>query len=352
MRNLFYFASSCPELLTEIFIRIDQPLAFMLSHRLFYPISRDPLIRTRWIIYRYGKAHAFFYAIKLGPSFITDKVAEQMLKSKAVLSQYFLQRLHMQIGAFDYELDTLRIANIPGLKVNKGNREVPWGSNIPLSVYMTLIKGGEISHSPLFLNSNDFELFHHYTAGSASISDAAKQILENSNTITDYLKRRVFIPFPRKRGNSNSQKYPAEDGFDRDRQYNLLARVVLVYPEIVQIWDSIGYDEIYKDLAPVVFTGKLMVLFPPTPSENWVVPNKDTIKNNIEQFTNMGFRLNDDIILEILENFQSRLNEIGEVLITPILEIMGNTNQVINRILSRNDLLADSRSFLTRLLGS
>ena len=65
--------SLCDELRIEIFKLIDKPVSLSLIDRKWYDISQDPHARVEWIIYKYGRAHALFHAMRLGEGFITEE---------------------------------------------------------------------------------------------------------------------------------------------------------------------------------------------------------------------------------------------------------------------------------------
>ena len=50
-------------------------------------IAKDPYAKTEWLIVHYGKAHALFHAVRLGPSFIDIPVCQTLT------SQYYMEDL-------------------------------------------------------------------------------------------------------------------------------------------------------------------------------------------------------------------------------------------------------------------
>jgi hypothetical protein len=79
------------ELRIEIFKQIDKPLS--LANRDWYEVSRDPHARAEWLVYKYGRAHALFHAVRLGNKFTTIEVVQALLSRNVILSRYFVQRL-------------------------------------------------------------------------------------------------------------------------------------------------------------------------------------------------------------------------------------------------------------------
>ena len=44
------------------------------------------------------------------------------------------------------------------------------------------------------------------------------------------------------------EEYPSKDGFDNNRQLNVIARGILIHPDLVNLWKQIGYYEICNDV--------------------------------------------------------------------------------------------------------
>src|SRR5688572_2599586 len=97
------------ELRIEIFKLVDKPLHLSLTDRRWYLVSRDPHARAEWLIYKYGKSHALFHAVRLGNNFINEEVVQALLARNATLSRYFVQRLLMHFGIYDEKLIELKI---------------------------------------------------------------------------------------------------------------------------------------------------------------------------------------------------------------------------------------------------
>src|SRR5438034_1078968 len=71
----------------------------------------------------------------------------------------------------------------------------------------------------------------------------------------DLIKR--FVPFPPRPKafqldlNSDPhihpqaipEEYPSKDGFENNRQLNVIARRILIHPDLVNLWKQIGYYE-------------------------------------------------------------------------------------------------------------
>ena len=60
-------------------------------------------------------------------------------------------------------------------------------------------------------------------------------------------------------------EYPSKDGFENNGQLNVIARGILIHPDLANLWKQIGYYEICNDVNDLVMQGALLILFPPTP---------------------------------------------------------------------------------------
>ncbi|RIB25090.1 hypothetical protein C2G38_546046 [Gigaspora rosea] len=78
------------EILINIFQYVEFPLNIILTCRNWYKISIDQQARAKLIIYKYGRAHALFYAVKFSPNFINLPVARAII-AKAIISRYFFK---------------------------------------------------------------------------------------------------------------------------------------------------------------------------------------------------------------------------------------------------------------------
>ena len=57
----------------------------------------------------------------------------------------------------------------------------------------------------------------------------------------------------------NRKEYPAKDGFENNKQLNIIARAILIRPEIVEYWKQIGHHDICKELNDLVLQGSLLI---------------------------------------------------------------------------------------------
>src|ERR1051325_7228789 len=152
------------ELRVEIFKFLNTPISLALTNHKWYSISQDPHARVEWLIYKYGKAHALFHAVRLGGSFITEDVIQALIARGTIISRYFIQRLVMHFGKYDEKLIEFEIE----YNVNQNDRAFQkklrssWASNLPLQIFTRLITEGYniLNDNNLATRGNDMELFY------------------------------------------------------------------------------------------------------------------------------------------------------------------------------------------------
>src|SRR5215213_5587051 len=130
------------EIRLEIFKFINTPISLALTNRKWYSISQDPHARAEWLIYKYGRAHALFHAVRLGSGFITDDVVQALLARNAIISRYFSQRLLMHFGTVDEKLRRERNINQADSNRIPNFQCYSWASNLSLSIFIKLIAAG------------------------------------------------------------------------------------------------------------------------------------------------------------------------------------------------------------------
>ncbi|POG61428.1 hypothetical protein GLOIN_2v1847033 [Rhizophagus irregularis DAOM 181602=DAOM 197198] len=249
MQSLYY------ELRIIIFKYVDTPISLILTDRKWYAITQDPYARAEWLIYKYGKTHAIFHAVRLGSDFITVGLVRNLLVRNAIISRYFIQRLLMSIGS-----------------------EVCTFSTRPKFIYEDTIE-------------------YHI------------QLIQDRS----------------------QDDYPPKDGYENSRQLNVIARAILIYPDLVYMWKEIGYYEICSDVNDLVMQGAFLTLFPPTPPTNWIIPDIDFVVTRLRQLLAVGFQLTRVVMEETFHLFKLRLNEIGDLLISSFQVIRNESKFAIVR---------------------
>jgi hypothetical protein len=331
------------EIRSEIFKLLDTPIPLILTDRKWHAISKDPHVRGEWLICKYGRTHALFHAVRLGNDFLTVDVVQALLARKALISRYFIQRLLMQFGSYDEKLIELKIQHnvnqfdFDRIRAFQRKLRFPWASNLPLSIFTKLITEGynTFNENDFVIKGNDMELFHFLTAGPLVINDAPRKLLQNLNDIEDLILNNKFVPFPPRpkpiyedtieyiqlMQTRAHEDYPPKDGYENNRQLNVVARAILIHPNLVTLWKKIGYHEICSDVNELVMQGALLTLFPPTPPTNWIIPDVNAIVIRLRQLLDLGFQLTEIVMEEAFHLFEHRLNEIGDLLINSFQEI-------------------------------
>ena len=151
---------------------------------------------------------------------------------------------------------------------------------------------------------------------------------KNLKDIEDLILNKRFTPFPPRpkafqldlNGDphihqpSIPDEYPSKDGFENNRQLNVIARGILIHPDLVNLWKQIGYYEICNDVNDLVMQGALLIFFPPTPALDWICPTAETVTSRLAELRNLGSQLKDNVIIDALHMFEHRLDGIGDIL--------------------------------------
>ncbi|RIA95179.1 hypothetical protein C1645_817025 [Glomus cerebriforme] len=58
--------------------------------------------------------------------------------------------------------------------------------------------------------------------------------------------RLIVLELLIKRIQREHEEYPPQDGYENNRQLNVIARAVIIHPDLVNMWKNIGYYEIKK----------------------------------------------------------------------------------------------------------
>ncbi|CAG8603188.1 5982_t:CDS:1 [Funneliformis mosseae] len=319
-----YFQYLEDEIKINIFKHADHPFNLARSCKSWAAVAKDSYAKTEWLLARSGKTHALFVAVKLGPSFLTIPVCQNLLTRKVIISRYFVQRLLMHFGKYDQKLIDLKIEhNVNQLEADRicafqQKIKSPWASNLSLPVFLYLLNEGcnQLGNA-VPLKGNDMELFHFLSAGPHVINFAPGMLRKNLKDIEDLILNQKFIPFPPRPKSIQQplpEEYPPKDGYENRRQLTVIARTILIHPDLVNLWKQIGYEEICEDLNDLVLRGALLILFPSAPSSDWVCPTVSNVISRLNDLISLGFILKDSVIIDALHMFEHRLDEIGNIL--------------------------------------
>src|SRR5260364_361830 len=125
----------------NIFKRIKKPLNLMLTCKEWRSVANNSEAKAEWVINTYGRAHALFHAVRLGPSFIDLPTAQAMITKRVILSRYFIQMLLLHYGNYDPNLigqkitHNVRQTDADRVKSLQERVRTSWASDLELAVY-------------------------------------------------------------------------------------------------------------------------------------------------------------------------------------------------------------------------
>jgi len=192
------------EIKINIFKYVNYPLSLALTCRNWSVIAKDPYAKSEWLIVNYGKRHALFHAIRLGPTFIDIAVCQTLFARNIAISRYFIQKLLIYFGKYDQRLIQLKIKhNISQLYVDRirlfqQKITSSYVNNLPISVFVYLLNEGykqlsNGSNEDLSSKCNDIDASPHsphvittnHVLGKKNLKDIEDLILN---------KRSILLP--------------------------------------------------------------------------------------------------------------------------------------------------------------
>ena len=130
------------EININIFKYVDYPLNLALTCRNWSVIVKDPYARSEWLIVHYGKLHALFHAVRLGPTFIDMPLCQTLIARNIGISRYFVQRLLMHFGKYDQKLIELKLEHNDRIRAFQQETKSPWEINLLMTVFIYLLNEG------------------------------------------------------------------------------------------------------------------------------------------------------------------------------------------------------------------
>jgi hypothetical protein len=258
----------------------------------------------------------------------------------------------MHFGRYDEDLINLKIEHNVGqldqerIRAFQQRIRCPWASNIPPDVFtMLLNEGFKKFGKETAVKGNDMELFHFLSAGPFVINHAPAKLKQNLEKIELLIKEHHFIPFPprpkprltdfedenSKQANlySVQEEYPPKDGFENIRQLNVIARAILIHSPLVQLWKEEGHTEICRDVNELVMQGALLILFPPSPTQDWKPPTVQKVVERLQELKEIGFQLTDAVIGDAFFLFENRLNDFGDIFMDAFQNVRGEQKSIL-----------------------
>ncbi|CAG8615423.1 8182_t:CDS:2, partial [Paraglomus brasilianum] len=318
-----YLNNLAPELKVEIILHLRNPTSLARCSREWNNIVNLPSTKSKWLIGRHGRTHALFHAVRMGEPFINLDVVECLFAQKAHISRYFIQRLVLGFGKCDSRLIDLKLTHnmgalVPGRRKSIQNKiRSPWASNLSFDVYSRILKEGHdrFDGNDIPIRGNDMESFYYLSAGPLVINQARTKLKKNKKEIKTLIRRYSHIPIQTQSRAAIFDDCPPSDGYENVRQLTVIARAILIYPKLVNVWKKNGYPEIVNDVNDLVMQGSLLILYPSSPSEDWVKPGLAQVVDELNDLILLGFELTDALIGDVLILFEHRLKDIGEILI-------------------------------------
>ncbi|CAG8645849.1 9985_t:CDS:2, partial [Scutellospora calospora] len=119
-------------------------------------------------------------------------------------------------------------------------------NDLSFDIFNLLLNKANILYGDkLNLQGNDMELFHYKSGGPYHITGAPLVMERNIKFIESLIIDFKFIPFPpRIRNEEGNVPYPSFDGFENNKQLNVIARSILLDLKLVNFWKKIGYHNI------------------------------------------------------------------------------------------------------------
>ncbi|CAG8640494.1 1581_t:CDS:1, partial [Paraglomus occultum] len=246
----------------------------------WYNIVNSSNAKYKWLLNKYGCIHALFHAVRIGYPLLDCGVTEALLKYSHI-SRYFVQCLKLGYGKHGY-----------------------WGNNISNDVYETIINFEERYRND---DRNDILLIRQALKG-----------IGNEDSIITIIESYGFIPFP---PNPISTTYiferPAaeyedalpKNGYTSVSGSMIVARAIIIYPNLLNVWKKMGYHKITDDLENSVVQLTLLDLY------STEVPPVRTVAETLSSLQLIGFPLTDIVIGNVILLFKWRLADVGDSLI-------------------------------------
>ncbi|CAG8669533.1 4510_t:CDS:1 [Cetraspora pellucida] len=302
-----YFHGLPNETMINIFIHVKSPKNLATSCKQWSIIARDHHAKAEWIIHKFGPAHCLFNSIRLGSTFINVAVAKTIILKGGILSRYLIQWL-----------------------IN--DKTTSWVKNLSPDIFMFLLNNAyNTFKDDLYQKGNDMSDFYNFSGGSYTINLASLILDKNIENIKFLIFRMKFIPLP---------SY-------EDRR--IIARAIFLCKDLILMWKKIGYQEICEDFNDLVIQKVLENIFSQTQH-----PNVETVVAQLNEFIDLGFKLNHEIAIEILQHFRHQLENVGEIIISAFIEIIHEARKSFIykcfMISKKQNLNSDISKFLNNLL--
>jgi hypothetical protein len=176
-----YFQNFEYEIKINIFKYVKFPLNLILTCRNWSIIAKDPYAKYEWLIVHYGKAHALFHAITLGPTFVD-------VTMRQILSQTLIARKVIRLCKYN-PIELKIVHNFGQLDVDKirAFQQSPRARN--------LLTFNPLANVNLLSKGNNMELFR-FLSTEPHVLNYIPRILGKSLKITEDLILNKLIAIP------------------------------------------------------------------------------------------------------------------------------------------------------------
>ncbi|CAG8586890.1 10775_t:CDS:1 [Paraglomus brasilianum] len=269
------------ELQVEIASNVETPFFLGCCSRHWCKIVNLPHTKYKWLFNKYGRIHTLFHAVRIGQPLLNLELTKLILNNTHI-SRYFVQQL----------------------KLCYGKRGL-WGSNISNDVYELII---------------NFKA--EYGSDNRDDMQSIRQLLEETGNkdddITTIIEKHGFTPFPpsslfRTYIFDNFAKRENDllpNGYATASGLTIVAKAIITYPNLLNVWRKMGHHEIITDLENPVVQLTLLDLY------STGVPSGQAVAEKLCNLQSIGFPLTDTLIGNaLLLLFKRRLIVVGESLI-------------------------------------
>lgn len=178
------FGQLSEDVLLNIFVLLDSPRNFSLTCRAFRAISREPRFKAHWLLNRYGRRLAVYYAIMYSPETCTNTLLNLLILLGAIIPRYLAQSMiQSYVG--------------PNMEQTKTTEPTAFDiavASVPFSGYTFVVNHSWQQYGDIWQESGatDFNLFIKY---SGYRSRAHRNVDRLQSLVTTY--GFAPVPFPR-----------------------------------------------------------------------------------------------------------------------------------------------------------
>jgi hypothetical protein len=170
------------------------------------------------------------------------------------------------------------------------------------------------------------EYFHFLSGGPEVINNASIVLKEKYALLENLIKKYRFAPFPPRPYKliNISEEYPPQDGYENNRQLNVISRAILLEHRLIKLWQEIGYYDIIQDTNDLVIQGQFLICYSPN---NDLFDDYDTVYNKINTLYNLGYKITIQLLCDIYSVFENRMSLVGNDILKITSKIMKRSEE-------------------------